>query len=191
MNVAERLFRELAEQWDGPPLPPLRIIGSTALMLQTDWERGTKDSDLLETLELDEQIKSRLLELAGPDSTLARRWRMYLDVVSNGVPFLPQVPNWHAIDLEVELDLHVLDVVDVVVSKLKRFSAADVGDIDAMVQKGLVPHHLLIQRFEDAADFWSTDARARDLGRYVSHLNTVERDMLLVEPTLIDLPSWV
>ena len=28
---------------------PLRIIGSSALMLQTNYERGTKDSDVLET----------------------------------------------------------------------------------------------------------------------------------------------
>ena len=191
MNAAEQLFRELAEHWDGPPLPALRIIGSTALMLQTDWERGTKDSDLLETLDMEEQIKTRLLELAGPKSVLARRWRMYLDVVSNGVPFLPQVPTWHPTDLDIDLDLQVLDIVDVVVSKLKRFSAADVGDIDAMVEKGLVPHRQLIERFEDAVDFWSGDARATDLSRFVSNLNTVERDLLLVEPTPIDLPSWV
>lgn len=100
MNVGERLFRELAQHWDEPRLPALRVIGSTALVLQTDWERGTKDSDLLETLDLDERSRSRLLELAGPDSALARRWRMHLDVVSNGIPFLPQVPKWHAIDLE-------------------------------------------------------------------------------------------
>ena len=32
----------------------LRVIGSSALMLQTDYARGTKDSDVLETADLTE-----------------------------------------------------------------------------------------------------------------------------------------
>jgi hypothetical protein len=36
--------------------------------------------------------------------------------------------------------IEVLDVVDVVVSKLKRFHANDLRDIEAMVDRDLVPH---------------------------------------------------
>ena len=37
-------------------------------MLQTGYERGTKDSDVLESVSLTEDIKLRLLGLAGTDS---------------------------------------------------------------------------------------------------------------------------
>lgn len=49
MKVVERLLAELASAWPHASRPTLRIIGSTALMLRTDYDRGTKDSDILET----------------------------------------------------------------------------------------------------------------------------------------------
>ena len=104
----------------------LRIIGSAALMLRTGYERGTKDSDVLETDSMTEDVKARLLELAGPGTELHRRHKLYLDVIGRGIPFLPHVPLCHRlVDLNRELtsfDFEVLDVVDVVVSKLKRAS---------------------------------------------------------------------
>lgn len=81
------------------------------------------------------------------------------------------------------------DVVDVVGSKLKRFSANDQADIDAMIQHGLVPHHALLDRFRSAVDVFACDARAEDLPKYVEHLHRVERDLLDVEETAIELPS--
>lgn len=47
--------------------------------------------------------------------------------------------------------IEVLDVVDVVVSKLARYNANDAQDIDAMITRGLVPHGLLIERCETAS----------------------------------------
>jgi hypothetical protein len=88
-------------------------------------------------------------------------------------------------------EVHVLDVVDVVVSKLKRFNAIDQNDIDAMIELDLVPHDRLVERFESAVDWFSSDARADDLPGYVANLNVVETEYLLVEPTDIELPSWV
>ena len=69
-------------------------------------------------------------------------------------------------------------VVDVVVSKLKRFSPNDTSDIDAMVHRGLVGHEPLLERFRLAYDEFTYDARAADLPKIVGHLNQVERDML-------------
>jgi hypothetical protein len=46
----------------------LPIIGSAALMLQADYERGTKDSDVLETSELAGATGERLLLLSGKGS---------------------------------------------------------------------------------------------------------------------------
>ena len=98
----------------------LRVIGSAALMLQTDYVRGTKDSDILETTELGAADKHRLLELAGVGSHVAQRHRMYLEIVSSGLPFLPQSPHWLPLPepnpLLNHLTIEVLDVVDVVVS---------------------------------------------------------------------------
>ncbi len=48
----------------------LRLIGSTALMLQTSYARGTKDSDVLETSDLTDDVRRRLRERAGKT-----RWR--------------------------------------------------------------------------------------------------------------------
>lgn len=173
----------------------LRVIGSTALMLQTDYLRGTKDSDILETTELATEDKRRLLELAGKESNVAKQYRMYLEIVPNGLPFLPQSPLWHPLpDLSPlfnHITIEVLDVVDVVVSKLKRFSASDADDVCAMTDKGLVEHSRLIARFLSAVDVYGIDARADDLPKYVRHLHRVERDFLAVPETRIELPAWV
>src|SRR5712692_9861631 len=100
----------------------LRIIGSAALMLQTGYARGTKDSDILETALLTAEIKDRLTKLAGPDSELHDRHRIYIDFVAPGLPFLPHVPLYHPlIALNRRLsnfEIEALDVVDTVVSKL-------------------------------------------------------------------------
>ena len=156
-------------------------------------ERGTKDSDVFETLSLTKEIQARLLALAGRGTALHARHKLYVDVVANGIPFLPAAPLWHAAaalnpDLR-HLEVRVLDVVDVVVSKLKRFSANDIADIDAMVQRDLVPHRRLVDRFRSAFDLFSYDARAADLPRYVENLQRVERDMLGEPETEIDLSA--
>jgi hypothetical protein len=173
----------------------LSIIGCGALMLQASYERGTKDSDVFETVDLTGEVKERLRALAGPGTALHARRNLYIDIVSNGIPFLPRGPIWHpppeingALD---HFELRVLDVVDVVVSKLKRFNANDQSDIDAMIERDLVPHARLIARFRSAVDEFSGDARAEDLPKYVANLHRVERDMLLVPETEIELPSWI
>jgi hypothetical protein len=160
-------------------------------MLQASYERGTKDSDVLETVELGEDAKIALLALAGPDTEIHRRHRLYVDVVSNGLPFLPGAPTWHPRLALPHLDVDVLDVVDVVVSKLKRFNANDQSDIAAMVERDLVPHEALVSRFVLAVDAFACDARADDLPRYVSHLHRVERDLYAVCESVIELPSWI
>ena len=63
----DAFFRDIDSKWrevDASKIT-LRLIGATALMLQTDYDRGTKDSDVLETANIT-AIKSRLLALAVP-----------------------------------------------------------------------------------------------------------------------------
>jgi hypothetical protein len=54
------LLEEIDRLWPTTPSEGkirLRIIGSAALMLRTSYERGTKDSDVLETASVTPPIK--------------------------------------------------------------------------------------------------------------------------------------
>jgi hypothetical protein len=193
----EEFFRDLDTQWrwPGDAKIGLRLIGSAALMLQTKYERGTKDSDVLETTSLTDEIKTRLLAVAGKDSRLFDRHRLYLEIVASGIPFLPQGPVWHPLaalnaDLE-HFRIEALDVVDVVVSKFKRAHTVDMDDVAAMVDVGVVPHARLIKRFRSAVELFSCDARASDLPKYVAALHRAERDYFGVSETEIELPEWI
>ena len=196
MKPVEAFFTDLDSRWNGPApgRTPLRIIGSAALMLQADYERRTKDSDVLETRGMTADIKERLLGLAGRGTDFARRHGMYLDIVLGALPLLPQQAFFHPVAGLGRLrhfSIEVLDVVDVVVSKLRRFNADDSRDVAAMVQLGKVPHDRLIERFKAAVDMFSTDARAQDLPRCVSNLNAVELDCFAVAKSDIELPDWI
>jgi len=190
-------FQEIDRDWRGSRATKieLRLLGSAALMLQTDYQRGTKDGDIYQTASITEDVRDHLLALAGKDTPLHERHRIYLDIVTSGLPFLPHQPRWlPRATLNATLttfEVEVLDVVDVVVSKLKRFHANDRSDVKAMVDRELVPHEQLVLRFRDAVDVFSGDARAEDLPRYVANLHRVERDMLLVPETEIELPDWI
>ena len=165
MPAFSDFFADLDRAWSAEatvrPLPP-RLIGSAALMLQTSYQRGTNDGDVLETFELTSVIQERLIALGGAGTTLHTRHRVYLQIVPSAIPFLPQRPTWHRVELVgpslQHLELHLLDIVDVVVSKLKRMNAHDVSDIEAMAERGKVPHALLIERFQGAADMFAYDA---------------------------------
>ncbi|MDP3176911.1 MAG: hypothetical protein Q8M76_03335, partial [Spirochaetaceae bacterium] len=86
--MLEDFFQEIDARW-GVPSPGrirLRVIGSSALMLQTGYARGTKDSDVLETNALTDDVKARLLALAGRGTAVSDRHGIYLDIVSRGLP---------------------------------------------------------------------------------------------------------
>lgn len=173
----------------------LRVIGSTALFLQTNYRRGTKDSDVLETAELSADVQRRLIALAGKGTSMHRRHGLYIEVVGRAFPFLAAEPVWRpVVGLSSNLlhfDVEVLDALDVVVAKLARPHGTDRDDISAMVDRGLVAHDALICRFRSAVERIWHDARADDLPRYVRALHWVERDLLDESETHIELPPWV
>jgi hypothetical protein len=197
VKIIDEFFIELDKRWkpEGDHKIPLKIIGSAALLLQVDYDRGTKDSDVLETADITPPIKEKLLALAGKGTDLSKTFRLYLDVVAAGIPFLPLGARFHKIagfnrrlkHFEVE----ALDVTDVAVSKMKRFNANDVSDISAMVSGRWEKHAHLVERFRKAVDAYSTDARAEDLPKYVTNLHTVERDFFREPESEIELPHWV
>ena len=153
MPVVSDFFEEIDRRWRGAPSNkiPLLVLGSAALLLQTDYERGTKDSDVLET----------------------------------GFPLDDLNASLH------HFEVHVLDVVDVVVSKLKPFRPSDRGDIKAMIDRKLVPHDRLVERFRDAVDDFAGGAGAEDLPRCIKNLNRIERDLFNVPESQIELPDWL
>jgi hypothetical protein len=190
-------FQDLDRAWKpmGNGRIRLPILGAGALLLQTSYQRLTKDCDVLETADIDEGVRSRVDALAGKGSRLSQRHKLYLDVVRAGLPLLPQQPRWIPISgltaRLVHFQIEALHVVDVVVSKLKRFHANDRSDIQAMVELDLVPHGLLLDRFRSAMDAFSLDARAAELPTYVANLHLVERDFLGLDETEIELPSYI
>jgi hypothetical protein len=174
---------------------PVRIIGSTALLLQTNYVRGTRDSDVIRSDAITEDVARRLLALAGKDTKLFERHRMYIELVHSGILFRRQKVEWiepAALNARLtNFHVEVMSVVDVVVSKLKRLHQNDLDDIAAMVDLELVTHEALIATFREAVDF-TMDAKADDLPKFRANLHRVERDMFgIEEPTVIELPSWI
>lgn len=195
--MVEAFLRAIDDAWEPNGSEPvqLRILGSTALFLQTDYRRGTKDADVLEAADLPPAARQQLLALAGPGAELHKRHRLYIDIVAKGIPFLAEEPLWLPADgLErslVNFGLETLDVVDVVVAKLWRYHAQDRDDVEAMIAKGLVPHEILLEVFRSAvANMWLS-ARADELPRVVANLNRIERDSLGVRESVIELPPGV
>lgn len=192
MTLVKEFLKEIDIRWKPVGAEPitLQVIGSTALMLQTDYARGTKDGDVLESRDGPTAIKEQLISLAGRNTDIHKKFRVHIDVVSRALLFLPQRPVFHplsALHLK-SFKVEVLDVVDVAVSKLIRYSGDDANDISAMADRDLLDHARLVARFLAAADRFSIDARAMDVPRYLRNLRTVERDILDVPPAEIDLP---
>lgn len=197
--MIEALLKDIDAGWplnrvNSAPIT-LRIIGSTALFLQTDYRRGTKDSDVLETADLDQATTAALLEVAGQGSLLHKRHRLYIELVGGAFPFLAMEPVWRPVpelnEQLRQLRVEVLDVVDVVVAKLARLHGRDREDIAAMEERGLLSHAQLLARFGSAVERIWLDARADDLPRIVRGLHWVERDLLGEPESDIELPPWV
>lgn len=194
MDQIREFLTEVDARWKplgGEPLA-LQVLGSAALMLQTEYVRGTKDGDVLESRSMSEAVKAQLLTLAGKESEIHKRLRMYIDVVKPAILFLPQQPLFHPLaGLSAKnFTFEVMDVVDVVLSKLKRFNTDDVGDIRAMAARELIDHKRLVARFEAAVDWFSMDARLAEVPRYLRNLHRVESEILDVPQSVIDIPEW-
>jgi hypothetical protein len=150
----------------------------------------TNDSDVIETAQFTAPIKAKLEGLAGKNSALFNRYRLYLDIVNSAIPFiLPRaayrpVPGMDGLK---NFSVQVLDVLDVAVSKLARFKASDVADIRAVVERGLISHGAFVGRFKEVLVAHCMDARREDFPKYLRNFNTIERDFFHVKETAIDL----
>ena len=97
MLIVRAFLRDLVLLWPPAPRITLRIIGSTALFLQTDYERGTQDSDVLETRDIDAAAKKRLLPIGGkgrrPRWSSRRGWRTAAERGAFTDPTAPRRPR--------------------------------------------------------------------------------------------------
>lgn len=107
-------------------------------------------------------VVAALRELAGPRNAIARRHWMYLDLVAYNIPHLAATPTWYPRRWE-NVDVLVLDVADVCVAKLGRWSANDRGGVSRMVVLGELGHASLVVRFRALVDRLAFDGRAEDL----------------------------
>lgn len=199
MHFAQRMkqltdfFQDLDKEW-GPSSKKihLRIIGSGALMLQTNYVRRTKDADALETAELG-AIQDRIYSLAGKGSPLFQKHHVYFEIVSTSLPLLPPNPVFHPIAILSGLSsfqVSALNITDVAVSKLRRFNGTDQDDIRAMILEGLLKRDQLVERFLLAVD-GSMGAEGHDMHRCAKNLNRIERDFFGLAETDIQLPEWM
>lgn len=196
--MLEDFFLELDERWKPVGIEPIRlpIIGCSALLLQiNDFYRGTKDSDVLELGEISQTISKLLLKLAGPNTTIAKRRKCYLDMVQPAVPFLPPRALFHPLHSLTKhlknFQVEALDIADVVVSKLKPFRAGDLDDINELVRLNLVSPRTLVERFSLAKESWLMDSRASHLPKLIENLNTILRDAFGVQEVTFALPHWI
>lgn len=172
------------------------MIGSTALFLQTAYKRGTKDGDVLraERDGFDDAVCEELERLAGKRPEVLERHGVSLDLVRSSLPNLPSDPAWHGYPGGWgHIDLLVLDVADVCVSKLKRWMGSDREDVSQMISRGALEHDRFVARFLSMVEHQGFDARAEELlPVMVTRLHEVESDLFtLDELTPVELPSWI
>lgn len=198
MTPPEALLLELDAQWAarGEPRIRIRILGSLSLMLQTSYDRVTKDGDILFAPPVDGPVKDQLLALGGPGTDLAKRHRVYVDVVNSGILLLPHDPCFNPLpDVTARLrhfEVEALSVLDVVITKMKPFRPTDITDILAMIDRGQVSHEQFLTRFQSAVDRFADGATgAAKLPRIVKNFNWIEEVGFGVKPTPIELPPWV
>jgi hypothetical protein len=168
----------------------LQLVGSTALFAQTSWVRGTRDCDAVRTWAFDEALAERLLALAGPGRPIARQAGLYLELVGQGVLFLPGEPRWKKWRSLRSFDVDVLHPVDVAVAKLARLNPNDLDDIEALVERNLLTHRQLLDRFRAAAEASAARGMAHKLQFAIGNLHRIERDIFLEAPSVIEVEGW-
>lgn len=195
--MIDKFLKDIDKRWKRKEnaIIPLKIIGGASLILQYNYNRVTKDADIIEVNEITEDIKKRLLKRAGKESLLCRKYHLYIDIVAREIPFLPPSPLFYPLDkLNDELTnfrIEVLDVVDVIVSKMGRFAPTDIDDIKAMIDLNVIDPIKLEDRFKEAFELWKFEARAERLPKIIDNLHYVQRDLLMVEESEIELPRWI
>ena len=171
------------------------MVGSAALHLQCSYQSRTKDGDILELCNITSLIRNKLESIAGRESLIQKKHRMYLDFVKRALLFMPAQAKFNtSISVNshlVNFKLEALDVTDVVISKLAPFRSKDVDDIKAMIDLELIDPKVLLERFLLAKEQFLLGSRSNHLENIIENLHRVQRDFLHVSESIIELPDWI
>lgn len=140
----------------------LLVGGAGALLLAYDPAVGTQDIDFIGERTGD---LLRLSEVAGKDSEIHRRTHYYVDIVPPG--WFPNLPGWGARAILVNvaglmhISLRVLELHDLILSKLKRFGSGDRQDIRSLCNRDDFDVTTLRERYEQARLLHDFDEREK------------------------------
>jgi hypothetical protein len=121
--------------------------------------------------------------LAGEGSDIHRETDYYLDIVAPGL--FPQEWGWRGRAVSVDslelqhIELKVLELHDLILSKLKRFAGKDQDDIKGLCDLEDFNIDTLRSRYRSARQFYDFDQQEK-LDR---NFQFVEREFLAIEPT--------
>ena len=159
------------------------VGGGAAILLAYDGEIATDDVDFIAVMR---DLPSWLVELAGKGSALHRETDYYLDIVAPGL--FPQEWGWRKRALTIEtlglkhIELRVLELHDLILSKLKRFAGKDRDDIRWLCDREEFSIDTLRSRYRNARQMFDFDQQEK-LDR---NFRFVEAEFLALEPTQFD-----
>lgn len=146
----ERFLHELDLLTEGGP-HTLYLSGGAAVVLGYGGIEQTKDVDAVGTREPFHEI---LLTKAGRKSKLHSEMNLFFEVVP---PIYPWAPGWRdrSIPAEASLEhiqLRLLEVHDLIISKLLRLHAKDRSDIETLTRHETFSPETLVERYRAARE---------------------------------------
>ena len=159
------------------------VAGAAAMLLGYEQQTFTEDVDFIG---IETGLLAELSEIAGEGSEIHRTTSYYLDILPPGK--FPQEWGWknRAIPVAVpglqNIELKVLELHDLVLSKLKRFSGKDREDIELLCYLGDFEIGILRERYRHARRLYDYDEREELDGNF----RFVEEELLSIEPTTFD-----
>jgi hypothetical protein len=178
-----RFLKAIDEQLTEDSKLEMFLAGGAAILLAYDGEIATDDVDLIAVRK---DLPTWLVELAGKGSALHRETDYYLDIVAPGL--FPQEWGWRKRALTVDtlglkhIELRILELHDLILSKLKRFAGKDRDDIRGLCEREEFSIDTLRSRFRNARQMFDFDQREK-LDR---NFQFVETEFLALEPTRFD-----
>jgi hypothetical protein len=153
----------------------LHCVGGFVLTAVYGILRSTADLDYISAIPI--QSSGKLEQVAGQDSDLAKKHKVYLQRV--GVCDYPDEYESRLNHLPLglkHLTLKTLEPYDLLLSKLTRNSPKDMEDVRALVQKLNLNFDILMERFQ-------TEMWVPNRPRHEQTLNVVWRDYFNSEPS--------
>jgi hypothetical protein len=161
----------------------LYVGGGAALLLAYDGPLATEDVDFIGAKE---RLLKKLHQWAGKGSDIHRETGYYLDIVPPGK--FPQDWGWKGRTKPVQLpgvwhlEIKVLELHDLILSKLKRFAGKDQEDIKWLCDHPEFNVETLRSRYCNARAVYDYDEREK----LDSNFRFVEEEILAIESTEFD-----